>query len=364
MLGDGEAEEHAATLGHVGDAELGACGRRALGDVVAVDADRARHRPDEAGHRPQRRRLAGTVGAEQRHHLAGVDVEVEVAHDRRRVVAGGQRPSSSSTGLVSHRSNAFVSLAAEPRYAATTLRVGAHVARRADRDHLAELEHDDAVADPEHEAHVVVDQEDRRAAVDDLAQVTAERDRLVGVESGGRLVEAEQLGPRRQRAGDGDELALALGQLARRRLGERLEREQLERLVDRVGDSATRLVNMSLSVVSNDGWWAATVRFSRTVRSSNSSIACHVRARPRRARACGLSSVMSAPSSVGRAAVRHEPGDGVDERRLAGAVRADQPDQLAGLDVEVDVDDGVHAAERDGDRCGRRGRWSSAHPAS
>ena len=56
----------------------------------------------------------------------------------------------------------------------------------------------------------MVDEQDRRAAVDDLAQVAAERDRLLGVEAGGRLVEAQQLGARRQRTGDGDELALAL----------------------------------------------------------------------------------------------------------------------------------------------------------
>ena len=47
-----------------------------------------------------------------------------------------------------------------------------------------------------------------------------------------------------------------------------------------------------------------------------------------------------------RAEVRHEPGDGVDERRLAGPVRADQPDKFAGTDFEVDVDDGVYATER------------------
>ena len=213
---------------------------------------------------------------------------------------------------------------------------------------------------PEHEPHVVIDQEDRRAAVDDLAQVAAERDRLLGVEPGGRLVEAEQLGPRRQRAGDGDELALALGQLARRRLGERLEREQLERLVDGARSRAMRWSKMSLSVDSNDGWWAATVRFSRTVRSSNSSIACHVRARPRRRRVVRAHAGDVGTVERGRAAVRHEPGDGVDERRLAGAVRADQADQFAGLDVEVDVDHGVHAAERHRDR--RERDEDAGHP--
>ena len=78
----------------------------------------------------------------------------------------------------------------------------------------------------------MVDEEDRRAAVDDLAQVAAEHDRFLRVEAGRRLVEAQQLGPGSQRPGDGDELALALGELGRCRLGEVAEREHLERLVD------------------------------------------------------------------------------------------------------------------------------------
>ena len=43
---------------------------------------------------------------------------------------------------------------------------------------------------------------------------------------------------------------------------------------------------------------------------------------------------------------RDEPGEAVDERRLAGPVGTDQPDDLAFLDVEVDLVDGAQAAER------------------
>ena len=42
-----------------------------------------------------------------------------------------------------------------------------------------------------------------------------------------------------------------------------------------------------------------------------------------------------------------ERGDRVDERRLAGAVRPDQPDQLALLDDDVDLVDGAYASEAD-----------------
>ena len=47
------------------------------------------------------------------------------------------------------------------------------------------------------------------------------------------------------------------------------------------------------------------------------------------------------------AAVADEAGDRVDERRLAGAVRSDQAEELSGLDLQVDVDQRPHAAEAD-----------------
>ena len=44
-----------------------------------------------------------------------------------------------------------------------------------------------------------------------------------------------------------------------------------------------------------------------------------------------------------------EAGDGVDEGRLAGAVGADQAEDLAGSDVEVDAVEGDDATEADGE---------------
>ena len=54
----------------------------------------------------------------------------------------------------------------------------------------------------------------------------------------------------------------------------------------------------------------------------------------------------------------------LDGRRLAGAVRAEQPEHLAGGDLEVDPAHGLDAAVRlpqaaDRDRCGRSQRQSS-----
>jgi hypothetical protein len=91
VLGDREAEEDPAALGHVGHAEARDRARADRRGVPAVDRDPALHRPDDPGHGAQRRRLARAVRAQQRHDLARADREVEVAHDRGAVVAGVER---------------------------------------------------------------------------------------------------------------------------------------------------------------------------------------------------------------------------------------------------------------------------------
>ena len=83
------------------------------------------------------------------------------------------------------------------------------------------------------------------------------------------------------------------------------------------------------------------------VRSSNSSSDCHVRAEPRRARWCGRQLRDRRAVERDRARRWHEAGERVDRGRLAGAVRPDQPDELAGLDAQVEVVDGAQPAEGD-----------------
>ena len=62
------------------------------------------------------------------------------------------------------------------------------------------------------------------------------------------------------------------------------------------------------------------------------------------------------PVDAHRAAVGHEPGDRVDEGRLARSVRPDQTHELSGLHFEVDLDDGSHTTERHGDAVRREHR--------
>ena len=80
---------------------------------------------------------------------------------------------------------------------------------------------------------------------------------------------------------------------------------------------------------------------------------------PARARRSTDHLSIAAPSKHDRPARRRgEPGDDVEDRRLAGAVRADEPDDLTGLDREAHAVDREDAAEMDdevghGERGGR-----------
>ena len=59
----------------------------------------------------------------------------------------------------------------------------------------------------------------------------------------------------------------------------------------------------------------------------------------------GPSGDVAAPELDGAAVDGQEPGDAVEERRLAGAVLADEAEDLALPEFEVDAVDGVDAAE-------------------
>ena len=59
------------------DAADAAREQRVAGDVVAADRRSSRGRDDRRGEHSDRGRLAGTVGAKQSEHLAGVDLKVD-----------------------------------------------------------------------------------------------------------------------------------------------------------------------------------------------------------------------------------------------------------------------------------------------
>jgi hypothetical protein len=90
VLGDGELREDPAVLGHQGDAEAGDLVRALPAGRLAEDLDLAAHRGQLAGDGEHRGCLARAVGAEERHQLAGLDVQADPVQRGGVPVSGGQ----------------------------------------------------------------------------------------------------------------------------------------------------------------------------------------------------------------------------------------------------------------------------------
>ena len=195
---------------------------------------------------------------------------------------------------------------------------------------LPELEHEHVVGDPEHEPHVVVDQEHRRAGVDHPAQMVRQLLALPRVEARRRLVETEEPRLRRERARDPDQLALPLGEVFRHRVRRRLEAEELQGRVRRLRAPDRPREHLDRR------------RPRRRAVGGDRQVLAHAQVveqlerlpRPRQAAlgaGVGRQPVQPSPVQLDPSPVRHEPGDRVDERRLArrrsarSARRADPP---------------------------------------
>ena len=91
--------------------------------------------------------------------------------------------------------------------------------------------------------------------------------------------------------------------------------------------SASGLVRMRV--------WRPVSRFSTTVMSANSSPCWNVRATPSRAISCGARPEIVVAAKADRALAAIDAADAVEHAGLAGAVRADQREQLAALDAQA-----------------------------
>ena len=163
-------------------------------------------------------------------------------------------------------------------------------------------------------------------------------------EAGGRLVEQQDARLRRDRARDREQPPLAVGEVLDDAVEVVLEMELLDRAddlgrqrrVDRPDEVARRRSRSPAGRSPRAG-------SSNTVESSNSSSDWNERpdAGARRA-SPATSREMSSPSSSSVPSASGEARDRVDQRGLAGAVRADQPETWPGVTVSGD------ALDRDG----------------
>ena len=164
--------------------------------------------------------------------------------------------------------------------------------------------------------------------------------------AGGRLVHQQQLGRAGERDGELHALDIAVGQLAAGPIGVRAEPDALEqghaprRGRDRPHRATTRACDHCRLI-------SAICTFSATVMDTNVCAIWKVRPTPRRQMRRGARPVMVWPRQENATAVGLQlAAQHVEDRGLAGAVRADDGQQPAGLDGERHVARGHHAAER------------------
>ena len=187
----------------------------------------------------------------------------------------------------------------------------------------------------------------------DRLQLDLHRPAQLEVEGRERLVEQQHLRPVDQRAGERDALSLAAGELGRPVLGARAELHQLEHLADALVDAGA--VDALAAQAERDVAAHVEVLEERVALEDGVDVALVRR---------GAGDVVAADlHGAGGGVV--EAGDHPQRGGLAAARRAQQREELAGRDVEVDVVDDGGAAELLGQAAQRHGRsWGLGHRRS
>ena len=179
---------------------------------------------------------------------------------------------------------------------------------------------------------------------------------LVRRQTGGRLVEQQQLGLRDKGAGERDALLHAVRQLAGQQARHVRDLEPLQRRDGALlagGARRGRRAAVPSKPEPNHAREcrsAPTSTFSSTVRWGNRPRPCSVRAIPRSASWCGRCRRSGLPRQLQLALGRaNETADHVEQRGLAGAVGPDDPDDLALVDRRGDLGERSEPAEADAD---------------
>src|SRR5579859_2625671 len=233
-------------------------------------------------------------------------------------------------------------------------RVGLDLGRPALGDLAAEVEHGDAVADAHHQAHVVLDEQHGRTAVADLADELLQGDLLRGVHARGRLVQHQQPGLGGEGPGDLEAALIPVG-------------EVLGHLAGDVGDADERQQvaghPFAVALLGPVPWQPQHgARHAGAVPGVGADHDVvqrgHVGEEPDVLEGAGQA---QAGDLVGPAAGQVDTGEAglalgrlihvgedVERRRLARPVRTDQGEDLALVDVQVELGDRHDPAEADG----------------
>src|SRR2546426_2520139 len=225
--------------------------------------------------------------------------------------------------------------------------VAADLLRGAAGEDHALVHDDDAVGVLEDDVHVVLD-DDRGDPVrpDDGGDHVHDRRLLTRADAAGRLVEEEQ--PRLERVGNGhvEQLALSLGDAAGEVLRFQIQPEVVEDVVRFVPDRSVvirqREEPAGLSLAGKDG--QRHVVDDRQLVEEVDDLEAPGDAALDAVLHRLASDVLAAEEDLAAVGLQ-ESADQVDQARLARAVGADQRDDLALADLEVDLVDGMGFAE-------------------
>src|SRR6516162_6756831 len=229
--------------------------------------------------------------------------------------------------------------------------VGHDLVRRAVLDQTALIENEKATAHAHHLSQVVLDQDDGGAGSVDTGNDIREPARLSVIESGERLVEQNENGIDRKRAGNLEPL-----EMTKRQYGDRFM--LLRRQTNARKDLARSRLFAPAPIAQQGAQWVGsepvTGGQSDIVQRGHGSERAHDLVRDRKPAAhaqLGRQARDIAVADRDPAGIRRKhAGDDPHQRRLAGTVRPNQPDQLAARDGEADSGDSIDPTEADGDR--------------
>ena len=181
VLAHGEVREDPSTLG---DRAHPGAGQRIRGDagrIVAGDPQRPAGRPHQPAGDLERGRLAGAVRPEHGDDLAGSDGDADAVEDFDRAVAGVH------VAQFEERRRDH----ADPQVRLENGTIALDLGRRAVGDHAAEIEDVDVVAHVHHERHVVFDDQHGEPVAGQRREERTEPLGLLVVEPGCGLVEQQ-----------------------------------------------------------------------------------------------------------------------------------------------------------------------------
>src|SRR3954470_4106028 len=264
--------------------------------------------------------------------------------------AGRSRPSSSSSGssagaVVTSVMGVTPVMGDGPGHGPDDV-LHRHVAAAEARDAGAKAQNLDAVGHLEDLRHVVADEDDRQALVAHAADEVEHVARLDHAERGGRLVHEDDLRRPRHRPRDRDALALAAGHGRDRRRGVlQRDAEVLEgvaalgahRLLVDEAEPAEQARAHDLAAEEHVGAGIELGREREVLVDGLDPQAARVERRVQLDR-------LALEDDLAGVGLVHA-GQRLDQRRLAGAIVADERDDLVGIDGEARAPQGAHAAE-------------------